>query len=92
MSIINLLLELSPALEKGKALANKETWSNVVTIKNAIYTVLAFALLAAKTFGYDLPISDSQLLGLAAAIASIAEPVAGFLHITTNAHVGITKK
>jgi len=92
MSIINILLKLSPALEKGQALANSETWTNVVTAKNAIYTVLAFALIIVKTFGYDIPISDAQIVGLSAAIASIGEPIAAFIHITTNVHAGLTKK
>jgi len=91
MSIINILLKLSPALEKGQSLANRETWTNVVLIKNALYTVFGFLLILSKQFGYEFPISDTQLITLAGALASIGEPVAAYLHITTNTHAGLVR-
>lgn len=92
MPIINLLLKLSPALEKGQALAKADTWSNVVNAKLAIVTILGFALTVAKTFGYDLPISDEQISQLGGALASIGGTFVLYMRVATNPNRGIVKK
>jgi hypothetical protein len=91
MSILNILLKLSPALEQGESLANASTWTNVVQAKNAIITVLGFSLVIIKQLGYDLPISDYQLVELAGAVASIGAVVNGYFHVALNKEVGLKR-
>ena len=92
MSIIDLLLKLSPALEKGQALKNADTWSNVVNAKLALVTVLGFALTIAKTFGYEIPISDDQITQLGGALASVGGTMVLYLRAATNPNSGLTRK
>ena len=91
MSILSILLNISPALEKGKSLENAKTWSNVVTAKNALITVFGFALHLAKQGGYDIPITDEQLAELAGAVASIGAVTGQYFHHALNKDAGITK-
>ena len=92
MSIIDVLLKISPALEKGKALKNADTWSNVVNAKLALITVLGFALTIAKTFGYDIPLSDDQIAQLGGALASVGGTVVLYFRVATNPNRGLTRK
>lgn len=92
MNFIDLLLKLSPALEKGQSLANADTWSNVVNAKLAIVTVLGFTLAIAKTFGYNLPISDDQIAQLGGALASIGGTFVLYMRVATNSSRGIERK
>jgi len=91
-NIINILLKISPALEAGQSLKNSETWSNVAQSTYALVAVFGFLLLAAKSFGFDLGISDAQLFSLAAAIAGIGGSVSSYLHIATRSSKGIVRK
>lgn len=92
MSVINILLAISPALEKGQSLAKADTWSNVVNAKLAIVTVLGFLLTVAKTFGYDIPVSDDQIAQFGGAVASIGGTFVLYMRVATNPNRGITKK
>lgn len=89
--IFDLLLKLSPALENGKTLKNPETWGNVSNTAHALIIVFGFLLVAAKQFGYDIPISDAQLVELAGAIASVGGTVVAFLHVVTTPNKGIKR-
>jgi len=92
MNFIDLLLKLSPALEKGKALSNADTWSNVVNAKLAIVTILGFALAIAKTFGYEVPVSDDQIVQLGGALASVGGTFVLYFRFATNTNRGIERK
>lgn len=92
MSIINVLLAISPALEKGQSLVHADTWSNVVNAKLALVTVLGFLLTIAKTAGYDLPISDAQIAQFGGAVASIGGSVVLYFRAATNPSRGLTRK
>ncbi|MGZ5053325.1 MAG: hypothetical protein ACXWAT_00120 [Methylobacter sp.] len=92
MNFLNVLLAISPALEAGKTINNAAGWANVSTATHALIAVFGFLLLTAKVFGYDIPLSDDQIAKLAGAIASVGGTAVGVLHVTTNPHVGITRK
>lgn len=92
MSVVDVLLQISPALEKGKSLANADTWSNVVNAKLCIVTVVGFALTIAKTAGYDLPISDDQITQFGGIAASIGGSVVLYFRAATNPNRGLVRK
>lgn len=89
MSVIEVLLDMSNAVKSGQSLANPETWSNVVNAKNAIYGVLFFGLLIAKSIWHDLPVSDDQLVQLSAALGGIAVSTNHYFHIALNKNKGL---
>lgn len=91
MSVIDVLLTISPALEKGQALSQADTWNNAVTAKLAIVTVIGSVLTIAKIFGYDIPISDEQISQLGGAVASIGGAVVLFVRFAGNPNRGITR-
>lgn len=92
MSILDLVLKVSPALEQGKQLENINTWNNVATTTHALVVVFGFLLATAKTFNYDIGLTDDQLLQLAGTVASIGGTVISYLHHATNPNSGFKKK
>lgn len=91
MNFLKLLFAISPALEAGKTLKNPRTWANVAIASQTLVVVLGFLLAALKTFGYDFPISDAQIVQLASAAAGIGGTVIGYLQVATNPISGIKK-
>ena len=91
-NIFSLLLKISPALEAGQSLGNASGWSNVVTASHSLVAVFGILLIAAKTCGFDLHISDAQVVQLAGAIASVGGTAVAYLHVATNPNAGIKKK
>lgn len=88
MAILDILFNLSDALKQGKSLENPETWTNVVHCKNALVTVFGFALIIGKQAGYDFGITDSQLVELAGAVASIGSVIGAYFHVALNKEIG----
>ena len=91
MSIIDILLKISPALEAGKSLENSGTWNNVATTTHILIIVFGFVLLLVRQGGYDVPISDDQIAGIAGAVASVGGTVNLYLHHATNKNLGIRR-
>jgi uncharacterized membrane protein YjfL (UPF0719 family) len=89
--ILELLLNLSPALESGKTLVNASAWGNVANASHALIIVFGFALVIAKTLGIDIPISDDQLAQLAGGIASVGGTIVAYLNVTTSGDKGFKK-
>jgi hypothetical protein len=91
MSIIDILLKVSPALEQGKSLANAEGWKNVANANHSIVIVLGFILVLGKQFGYDFPISDAQVAELAGAVAGIGQVISLYFHHSLHEQNGIKR-
>lgn len=91
MNFLKLLFAISPALEAGKSLKNTGTWSNVATASQTLIVVLGFLLAALKTFGYDFPISDAQLVQLAGAVAGVGGTIIGYLRVSSDPKKGIKR-
>jgi hypothetical protein len=69
---MNKLLAAFQVYKKGNVVANPTAWKNG-QITGSILAGLFGALIAlAKTFGYDLPLSDDQLLTIGGAVVAIA--------------------
>lgn len=90
--IIDLLLGLSPALEKGMKLKNAETWSTAKTAITSVSFVLTFLLQVAKQFDVDMGITQEEVNQLSGIIGSIGVTVFTHLHVSTNEHLGFTRK
>ena len=91
-NLIAILLKISPALEAGQSLKNAEGWARFSQSSHALMAVFGFALLASKMFGFDIPLSEDQLAGLAGAVASIGGTVAMYLHSAIDEKRGIKRK
>lgn len=91
-SIIAILLKISPALEAGQSLTNSEGWARFSQCSHALMVVFGFTLLAAKMFGFEIPLTEDQLAGLAGSVASVGGTVAMYLHTATDEKRGIKRK
>jgi hypothetical protein len=92
MSIINLLLQLSPALEKGQELAKAETWANRANATAAVLVVLQFLVIGLAQFGIVLPLGPVELQTVANGASAIGLAVVSYIHTSANKNLGITKK
>ena len=57
---------------KGNAVANPTAWKNGQITASLLAGLLGALVALAKTFGYELPMSDDQLLTIGGAIIAIA--------------------
>ena len=92
MSVVDLLLKISPALEAGRSLERPEVWANTASSTNALIAVFGFVLLGSNSVGYNIPLSDTQIVELAGAIASVGGTISGYLHTVTNPNAGFKNK
>ena len=90
--LISVLLKISPALEAGQSLQNAEGWARFSQCSHALMAVFGFALLSSKLFGFDIPLTEEQLAGLAGSVASIGGTVAMYFHTATDEKRGLKKK
>ena len=65
------LLALLSVYRKGECCVHATAWKNGQITGSIVAGLLAAIIALAKTFGYDLPISDSQLLTIGGAIVAI---------------------
>jgi hypothetical protein len=91
-TLIKILLKISPALEAGQSLKNAEIWARFSQSSHALMVVFGFILLAANMFGFDIPLSEDQMAGLAGSVASIGGTIAMYLHTATDEKRGIKRK
>jgi hypothetical protein len=92
MSIINILLKLSPALEKGQSLVKADTWANRANATAAVLIVLQFALITLAQFGVVIPLGPVELKTVADAASAIGLAVVSYIHTAANKDCGVTKK
>lgn len=91
-NLIAILLKISPALEAGQSLKNSEGWARFSQCSHALMVVFGFVLLMAKMFGFEIPLTEDQLAGLAGSVASVGGTVAMYLHTATDEKRGIKRK
>lgn len=58
-------------LRKGHAVANPAAWKAGQITGSVVAGLLAAAVALAKAFGYELPLSDEELLAIGSAIVAI---------------------
>ena len=68
---MNKLWALFGVFRKGECCIHATAWKNGQITGSVIAGLLAAIVAAAKTFGYELPISDEQLVTIGGAIVAI---------------------
>ena len=68
---MNKLIALFSVFRKGKEVANPEAWKKGQITGSVIAGLLAAIVALAKAFGYDLPLSDEDILSIGTSIVVI---------------------
>lgn len=68
---MNKLLALLNVYRKGECCANAAAWKNGQITGSILAGLLAAIVAVSKSFGYDLPLTDSQLLSIGTSIVAI---------------------
>lgn len=68
---MNKLLAALNVFRKGKVVANPTAWKTGQITGSVLAGALGAVIAFAKTFGYNLPISDDQLLTIGGSIVAI---------------------
>lgn len=84
-----IVTDLISALRKGKELKNKETFKNLQSLTNVFAALVAFAVAAVKLFGYEIPITDEEIITLSGGIASLVFVGNSVITLATSKSVGI---
>lgn len=84
-----IVTDLITAMRMGKELKNKEVYKNLQTLTNILAAVLAFAVSAIKLLGYEIPITDEQVVMVAGGLASLAFVGNSVITLATSKSVGI---
>lgn len=91
--MLNKLKALFAVLEKGKSVADPETWKNRQHAATAVAALLMALTGAAKAIGYDLGVSDPQteaaVIGAFSAVGYVLTIIGG---LATSKKVGIGGK
>jgi hypothetical protein len=92
MSILDTIKNVPKFFElfqKGKEVANPETWKNATVATNVVVALLGTFVGLSKTFGYDLGLDDGTLQNLAAGIVASVGVVNAVMHVVTSKRVGV---
>lgn len=65
------LLAAFNVFRKGQVVANPTAWKTGQITGSILAGLLAAIVAGAKTFGYDLPVSDDQLLAIGSGVVAI---------------------
>ena len=84
-----IVVDLFTALKKGKELKNKEIYKNLQSLTNVVAALVAFAVAAIKLFGYEIPITDDQIVMVSGGIASLVFVGNSVITLATSKTVGI---
>lgn len=68
---VKAVFSIPEALEKGKMVANPEAWKTGQINTSFLVGLLASLIAVANFFGYDLPLTDNELLSISTAIMAI---------------------
>jgi hypothetical protein len=68
---MNKLLAALNVFRKGKVVANPTAWKTGQITGSVLAGLLAAIVAGAKTFGYDLPVSDDQLLAIGSGVVAV---------------------
>ena len=69
---MNKILAALQVYRKGNVVANPEAWKNGQVTASVLAGLLGALVALAKAFGYDLPLSDDQLLTIGGAVIAVA--------------------
>ncbi len=70
-SKMKALIDLPKILEQGKTVSNPEAWKRGQITAGVIAGLIGAVVTAARAFGYDLPLTDDQILTIGSAVVTI---------------------
>jgi hypothetical protein len=82
-------MNLFKLIQAGHELKNPTVWSNLQSLTNVIAALATGAVSAARLFGFDLPLTDEQLLQAAGAVATILFVGNSVLAVATTKDAGL---
>lgn len=90
---VRAIISLPDILRQGKMVANPEAWKKGQITGGIIAGLIGSIIAIAKTFGYELPLSDEQILSIGSGIVAISglfyTPI---VTIASTDKVGISNK
>lgn len=69
---VKALVSLPDVLRQGKMVANPEAWKKGQITGGIIAGLIGSIIATAKMFGYELPLSDEQILSIGSAVVAIS--------------------
>jgi hypothetical protein len=77
-------------MQKGKSVADPTAWKSGAVTTNTLVGVLGAIAVFAKSFGYDLHVTDGLLSQLAGAVLAIVGAVNAVVHVITDVRLGMS--
>ncbi len=68
---VKALIDLPSVLQKGKMVSNPEAWKKGQVTAGVLAGLMGSAITIARAFGYDLPLTDDQLLTIGSAVVAV---------------------
>ena len=68
---VKALVSLPDVLRQGKMVANPEAWKRGQVTGGVVAGLLGSVIAIAKLLGYELPLSDDQLLSIGSAVVAV---------------------
>lgn len=89
MGLRSKISSILEALDKGKSLANVESWKSGQVTVNILAGFLASLIGVARAFGFDIPVTDEQLLLVASTLMSALGVYNSFITVATTDKIGL---
>ena len=82
-------MNLFKLIQAGNELKNPTVWSNLQSLTNVVAALVTCAVSTARLLGFDLPLTDEQLLQAAGAVATLLFIANSVLSVATTKDAGI---
>jgi NO-binding membrane sensor protein with MHYT domain len=90
---VKALFSIPDVLKQGKMVANPESWKKGQVTGGVVAGLLGSLIAISKVFGYELPLSDDQLLSIGSGVVAICglfyTPI---VTVATTEKIGISDK
>ena len=84
-----IIIDLLKAVQAGEELKDSHIWANAASLTAALSTILAGGISVAKFLGYDLPITDADIVKICGSSATIIGTCITVISVATNKHAGV---
>lgn len=79
------------ALQKGKEVANPETWKNRQNTINIVVALLGVSLFIIRFAGVDINVTDDEIMIIASGIATILGAVNSIITTASSTKIGLNR-
>lgn len=84
------LITIWRALQLGKQIDHPSKWKNVQNTTNALVAILSFVIMLLKIMGFDLPMTDEEIVVVAGGIAAVLGVANSVITVITTKKISIT--